>query len=107
MKTNKYKAMFIIPKGAIKKLTDIGWIFESKKYYDKKILDALLPSLGLMNVTDMDSFNNEEVNIDIFYIDDNNIESIYIRDFTTDKTQITKVMDFLLSEDYDVEVFIP
>jgi len=89
---NNYKAAFIIPSGAAKELTDIGWIFDSDFFVRKSIVSKLLFLFLFLKVDQSEKsiYRSEELIIDVMY-EEGNIEQIYILDYSANKKYISQL----------------
>ena len=97
----------MIPVNAKKKLTDIGWIFESQSRVPIEIKSKLLsmyPNL-LKDDDEEETYRAKELIIDVLN-DGCGIEQIYVRDYTADKKNISLIAEFL-DADLCIEFFIP
>ena len=102
----KYKSVFIIPISASKELTDIGWEFDSKKHMTNDVVQKLNNKLEMALSHDSDSYSGEDFKIDVFYMSEGEIESIFIRDYS-DGLYMSELLLALYKGSDEVEIFIP
>jgi len=102
-----YKAAFIIPSGAAKELTDIGWVFDTDCFVTESIVSKLLFLFPFLKVDQREKsiYRSEELIIDVL-TENGNIEQIYIRDYSPNKRFISQLSSEV--DDFDGgELFIP
>lgn len=102
----KYKSLFIIPISATKELTDIGWEFDSKKHMNNDVVQKLNNEFEMALSHDSDSYSGEGFKVDVFYMSEGEIESIFIRDYS-DEFYMSELLLSLYKGSDEVEIFIP
>lgn len=102
----KYKASFIVLKGVVKKLTDDGWEFIDNSGFHQDEIDDFEGFLGFSKNELPNTVEKSLLKVNVFYLDNGLIESIYIRDYTSDKSYIDKISG-LLEKNSKLELFVP
>lgn len=78
----QYVSAFIIPIGAKKNLTDVGWIFESENFVPGFVLDYLVGNLKLY-VSEcylgIKKLIHDDIQANVIVNDKDQIESVYIQ----------------------------
>jgi hypothetical protein len=102
-----YKAAFLIPENAKRSLTENGWEFEANNPIDADVLDSLLQIFDQLQKgeVDTDTYRTEGLIVDVL-IEDEKIEQIYIRDYSSEHKNIDLVKSSYSGQS-GVEVFIP
>lgn len=101
----KYKSGFLIPKGSNKTLTDSGWEFSGKKGMSLNVLNLLLKALNINRICHERNFSTKDVKVDFFYLSGESIESIYLRDYTTD-ISVLHLISAIFADEHEVELFV-
>ena len=105
----KYKAAFIIPRGAKKVLGEYGWEFETSKSVCSEVSEYLVNSLHLKLLEKyfgLDDYVNESIKMSVVYDDYENIENIYFQLYEDALTDLLKVCQNVNALE-NVELFIP
>ncbi|GAA80693.1 hypothetical protein [Pseudoalteromonas sp. BSi20495] len=102
----KYKAAFIILKGVGRELTDDGWEFTDNSGFHQDTLTDIKDFLGDYVSELPNSVDKNQLKVEVFQLDDGLIESIYIRDYTSNMSYIEKIKG-LLENNSQLELFVP
>jgi len=103
----RYKVGFLIPSGAIKRLGDDGWEFDSDKTLPDEIEEILKSSLLLTSSSaDHASYDGEKLKADVFKDANGAIENVYLRFYGDDSPSLPRFLDGHKAL-VDVEFFKP
>ena len=75
----KYKAAFLLPLGAQKKLGEDGWVFVSMRHLGTEVLDFLIQLLGLVleeSYLGMERYVGNNLQATVVYDDEGKIEHV-------------------------------
>ncbi|MBL4953533.1 hypothetical protein JK635_15170 [Neobacillus sp. YIM B02564] len=103
-----YKAAFLVPASAKKKLDDLGWEFETKDRLPSELVEVLVRYFGLgfkENYVNTDVYVGKGVKMIVFKDDCGLIEQIYFQLFDGNVEKLRNVSVFKSFK--NVELFIP
>ena len=89
-----YQAAFIVPVGAVKTLSEDGWMFESSNRLSSAIKDDLIESLRLSfqeSYLGIESYVGGNMKMSVHFDDQNKIESIHFQPHNDALSSLSKV----------------
>lgn len=104
---SSYRALFILPNGTYKKLTEDGWKFSSPQRIHESQLTCLLEVSSLYiaaRYLDMRSYKNSNIDIIAIEDDEHRIEHIYVKVRMDYERYLVAIYQCLDDEN---ELFIP
>ena len=105
----KYKAAFIVPKGAEKKLEDVGWEFRSSSYISKEIREHFIEELNLSLIESdlgIDRYENHNIKMSVVLSETKEIENIYFQ-LKNDSLSKLKMVFQIGDISEQCELFVP
>lgn len=103
----KYKAVFIIPKGSKKELTDVGWEFCGENRLPRDFVARLIQILNLNYEGEdfgMRRYSSDGIKLVVFLDEKSEIEQLYFQCFLSEKDVVSAYRSI---ENPDVELFVP